>query len=66
LVVFAEKELILWHGNDRAQGEQEFEDIGSDSTKNWHALQKCESCFNAAIHLRQVALLFSRMRERPD
>jgi hypothetical protein len=37
------------------------EDIGSDSTKNGHPLQKCEACFNAAIDLRQVALLFSRM-----
>jgi hypothetical protein len=40
LVVFAEKELVLREGYDRAQAEQEFEDVGPDSTENGHALQE--------------------------
>jgi hypothetical protein len=40
LVVFAEKELVLRDGHDRAQAEQELEDVGPDSAENGHALQE--------------------------
>jgi hypothetical protein len=40
LVVLAEEELVRRNGNDRAQAEQEPEDIGPDSTENGHVLQE--------------------------
>src|SRR5439155_5495575 len=40
LVVFAEKVRVRRDGYDRAQAEQELEDVGPDSAENGHALQE--------------------------
>jgi hypothetical protein len=61
LVMFAEKELVRRDTHDRAQAEQELEDVGPDSTKNGHALQQFDSRFNAGVGGRQVALYISQM-----
>jgi hypothetical protein len=45
LVVFAEKELVRRDGHDRAQAEQELEDVGPDSAENGHALQEFDPRF---------------------
>jgi hypothetical protein len=43
--VFAEKVLVRRDGHDRAQAEQELEDVGPDSTENGHALQELDPRF---------------------
>jgi hypothetical protein len=61
LVLLAEKELVRRDTHDRAQAEQELEDVGPDSTKNGHALQQFDSRVNAGVGCRQVAFYVSQM-----
>jgi hypothetical protein len=47
--------------HDRAQAEQELEDVSPDPTKKGHALQQFDSRVNAGVGCRHVAFYVSQM-----
>ena len=54
---FAEKELVRRDGHDRAQAEQELEDVDPDSAENGHALQEFDTRLLHGDTARVVAIM---------